>query len=448
MWQEGQRKLVPGARWYTRSHRFIDLHHAYCRASVDVLPIELGYPVKRLTLLGSTGTIGVNTLDVVAQHPDKFQVHALAANRNYQKLVEQCERFKPRYIVLNDESHYAACKKLLQATGLSCQLLCGEAALEQVAASDDTDIVMAAIVGAAGLKSTLAAARSGKRVLLANKEALVMSGNLLMDAVRESGATLLPIDSEHNAIYQAMPERSRLGLAHSGVTRIVLTASGGPFRVMDPADLKHVTPAQAVKHPNWVMGKKISVDSATMMNKGLEVIEACWLFSAAPNQVEILIHPESIVHSMVCYRDGSVLAQMSNPDMRTPIAYGLGYPDRIGAGVAELDLASIGALHFEPLNRERFPCVELAYRAIEAGGTATAILNAANEVAVESFLNEELPFDAIYDVIESSLRQISATPVNHLDDVINADREARAAARDWLRSRYSRSSRVHLGAVA
>ena len=403
--------------------------------------------MKRLTLLGSTGTIGVNTLDVVAQHHDKFQVFALTANRNYLRLVEQCERFNPSYVVLTDETHFDACAQLLKAKGLNCQLMCGAAALEQVASSAATDMVMAAIVGAAGLKPTLAAARSGKRVLLANKEALVMSGNLLMDAVRQSGAQLLPIDSEHNAIFQAMPADRDRGLAHGGVTRIVLTASGGPFRAMDPSDLKYVTPAQAMKHPNWVMGKKISVDSATMMNKGLEVIEACWLFNAKPEQVEILIHPESIVHSMVCYRDGSVLAQMSNPDMRTPIAYGLGYPERIAAGVAELDLASIGALHFEPLDRARFPCVDLAYRAIKTGGTATAILNAANEVAVESFLNEELPFSAIFDVIDFSLTEIGAKPVKHLDDILDADRDARSAAQDWVRSRVNRSGRVQLGAI-
>lgn len=403
--------------------------------------------MKRVTLLGSTGTIGVNTLDVLAQHSDKFQVFALTANGNYRRLVEQCERFKPTYLVLNDETHFDPCRELLQAKELDCQLLCGEAALEQVASSSGTDIVMAAIVGAAGLKPTLAAARSGKRVLLANKEALVMSGNLMMDAVREHGAELLPIDSEHNAIFQAMPADRHLGLARGGVTRIVLTASGGPFRAMDPADLKHVTPAQAVKHPNWVMGKKISVDSATMMNKGLEVIEACWLFDARPEQVEILIHPESIVHSMVRYRDGSVLAQMSNPDMRTPIAYGLGYPHRIEAGVAELDLARIATLHFESLDRTRFPCVELAYRAIGCGGTATAILNAANEVGVESFLNEELPFFAIYDVIDFALREIRARPVQHLEDVLSADRDARAAARDWVRSRADRAGKVQVGAV-
>jgi 1-deoxy-D-xylulose-5-phosphate reductoisomerase len=412
-----------------------------------VLPIELGHSVKRLTLLGSTGTIGVNTLDVVTRHSDKFQVFALTANGNYQRLIEQCERFNPAYLVLNDETYFEPCRELLRSKGLNSQLLCGVAALEQVASSPQTDIVMAAIVGAAGLKPTLAAARAGKRVLLANKEALVMSGNLLMDAVREHGAELLPIDSEHNAIFQAMPADRKLGLARGGVTRIVLTASGGPFRATDAADLKYVTPAQAVKHPNWVMGKKISVDSATMMNKGLEVIEACWLFDARPEQIEILIHPESIVHSMVEYRDGSVLAQMSNPDMRTPIAYGLGYPERIEAGVAQLDLARIGALHFESLDPARFPCVELAYRAIGAGGTATAVLNAANEVAVESFLNEELAFSAIHDVIAFTLGEVSPRPVTQVEDVLSADRDARAAARDWVKSRVDRRDNVQLGVV-
>jgi 1-deoxy-D-xylulose-5-phosphate reductoisomerase len=412
-----------------------------------VLSIELGHSVKRVTLLGSTGTIGVNTLDVLARHRDKFQVFALTANGNYQRLVEQCERFKPSYIVLSDDVHFESCRQLLAAKGLDTRLLCGEAALDQVASDPDTDIVMAAIVGAAGLKPTLAAARSGKRVLLANKEALVMSGNLLMDAISQSGAELLPIDSEHNAIFQAMPPDRDLGLARGGVTRIVLTASGGPFRDMDPTDLKYVTPAQAVKHPNWVMGKKISVDSATMMNKGLEVIEACWLFDAKPDQVEILIHPESIVHSMVCYRDGSVLAQMSNPDMRTPIAYGLSFPERIEAGVAQLDLAKIGTLHFETLDRARFPCVELAYQAIASGGTATAILNAANEVAVESFLDGALAFSAIYDVIDFALREIPAKPARQLEDVLNADRDARSVARDWVHAHAARRGSVQMGAV-
>ena len=397
-----------------------------------MLQIDLGHIVKRVSLLGSTGTIGVNTLDVVARHPQAFTVFALTAHSNVERLIEQCERFNPVFAVVCDERKIESCQQLLREKSLQTTLLFGVSGLEQVVSDPRVDIVMAAIVGAAGLKPTLAAARAGKRVLLANKEALVMSGSLLMDAVRESNAELLPIDSEHNAVFQALPNNRTQGLASVGVTRIILTASGGPFRTTKPADLDHVTPSQAVKHPNWVMGKKISVDSATMMNKGLEMIEACWLFDAAPDQIEILIHPESIVHSMVSYRDGSVLAQLSNPDMRTPIAYGLGYPARIDAGVAALDLAKIAKLNFESLNIDQFPCVGLAYEAMQRGGTATALLNAANEVAVDAFLREELPFRAISSVIDFVLKEIAPTPIRQLADVLGADSVARLAANDWI----------------
>lgn len=390
--------------------------------------------MKFVTLLGSTGTIGVNTLDVVARHPTLFQVFALAAHANFERLVDQCERFKPRYAVLCDERKIDACEQLLRARDIPTELLFGAEGLERVVSDARTDIVMAAIVGAAGLKSTFAAACAGKRVLLANKEALVMSGKLLMDAVREHHAELLPIDSEHNAVFQVLPAVRGRDLAQVGVKKIILTASGGPFRTMRRADLARVTPSQAVKHPNWVMGKKISVDSATMMNKGLEMIEACWLFDTTPDHVEILIHPESIIHSMVSYCDGSVLAQMSNPDMRIPIAYGLGYPARIDAGVAELDLAKIAKLNFESLVQDQFPCVRLAYDAMASGGTATAVLNGANEVAVEAFLREGLPFSAIPDVIEFALKEIPPSPVRHLDDVLRADRDARTATQDWIQS--------------
>ena len=411
-----------------------------------MLQIDLGHIVKSVTLLGSTGTIGVNTLDVVARHPQSFRVFALAAYGNYERLVDQCERFKPLYAVLCDERKIDACEQLLRTRELPTQLLFGDDGLERIVSDARTDIVMAAIVGAAGLKPTFAAARAGKRVLLANKEALVMSGKLLMDVVREHHAELLPIDSEHNAVFQVLPSIRGHDLSYMGVKKIILTASGGPFRTMRRADLERVTPSQAVKHPNWVMGKKISVDSATMMNKGLEMIEACWLFDTTPDHVEILIHPESIIHSMVSYCDGSVLAQMSNPDMRTPIAYGLGYPARIEAGVVELDLAKIATLNFESLDQDQFPCVRLAYDAMASGGTATAVLNGANEVAVDAFLREELPFSSIPDVIEFALKEIHPSPVHQLDDVLRSDRDARAAARDWIQSYAGQRSKVSVGA--
>ena len=395
--------------------------------------------MKHVSLLGSTGTIGVNTLDVISRHPDSFQLFAVTAHSNVERLAEQCERFNPRYAVLCDEQKIEACQQVFRRRNISTELLFGSEGLQRIASDPRVDIVMAAIVGAAGLKPTLAAARAGKRVLLANKEALVMSGKLLMDAVRQHDAELLPIDSEHNAIFQSLPVNFSQGLFQAGVKRIILTASGGPFRNMKQADLESVTPAQAVKHPNWVMGKKISVDSATMMNKGLEMIEACWLFDATPDQVEILIHPESIVHSMVRYRDGSVIAQLSNPDMRIPIAYGLGYPARMDTGVADLDLAAIGKLNFAALNNDQFPCVNLAYQAMATGGTATAILNGANEVAVDSFLKEALPFRSIPAVIEFALREIAAVPVRELDDVLRADQAARAAAADWIKT-HTRAS--------
>lgn len=397
-----------------------------------MLQTDLGHFVKFVSLLGSTGTIGVNTLDVVARHPQAFKVFALTAHRNVERLIEQCERFNPVFAVLCEERKIETCQQLLRKKNLQTTLLFGDAGLKQIVTDPRADIVMAAIVGAAGLKPTLAAARAGKRVLLANKEALVMSGKLLMDAVREHRAELLPIDSEHNAVFQALPNDRSQSLATMGVKRIILTASGGPFRTMKQAELDGITPAQAVKHPNWVMGKKISVDSATMMNKGLEMIEACWLFDAAPDQIDILIHPESIVHSMVSYRDGSVLAQLSNPDMRTPIAYGLGYPARIDAGVADLDLAKIAKLNFESLDEDQFPCVRLAYDAMKVGGTATAILNAANEVAVDAFLREALPFRSISRIIEFVLKEINAIPVRDLNDVLHADAVAREAATDWI----------------
>ena len=327
-----------------------------------------------LTVLGSTGSIGTSTLDVVARHPDKYRVVALTACRQDELLFEQCQRFKPGYAVLLDEAATGRLKQRIASAGLKTQVLCGEQALQQVASLPEVDAVMAAIVGAAGLRPSLAAAYAGKKILLANKEALVMAGRIFMDAVRKSGATLLPIDSEHNAIFQSLPRDYAANMASSGVSKILLTASGGPFRDTPLSELQQVTPEQACAHPNWVMGRKISVDSASMMNKGLEVIEAHWLFNAAADDIQVVVHPQSVIHSMVQYVDGSVLAQLGNPDMRTPIAYGLAYPQRIDAGVAPLDLFKVAQLNFVEPDFERFPCLALAYQALRTGGTAPAIL--------------------------------------------------------------------------
>lgn len=387
---------------------------------------------QRLTILGSTGSIGLNTLDVVARHPDRFEVFALTAHRQWERLFEQCRRFRPRHAVLVDAQAAKALEQALRSAGIGTEVAHGMEALAQVAAAPEVDSVMAAIVGAAGLVPTLAAARAGKRVLLANKEALVMSGALFMEAVRGSGAELLPIDSEHNAVFQSLPPRAGHDLAALGVRRILLTASGGPFRTRPAESLDDVTPAEACAHPNWVMGRKISVDSATMMNKGLEVIEAHWLFGAAPEQIQVVIHPQSVIHSMVEYVDGSVLAQLGNPDMRTPIAHALAYPERIESGVASLDLFQIGRLDFEPPDPERFPCLRLAYEALRAGGTAPAVLNAANEVAVEAFLAGHLPFRRIAGLIEDVLSRLPAAPADSLDSVLAADAAARRLAHALL----------------
>ena len=383
---------------------------------------------RGITILGSTGSIGVSTLDVIARHPQRFEVVALSAHVQVDRLFEQCLACKPRYAVLPSTTSAARLNAKIRAAGLPTEVLAGEAALEGIAALPEVDCVMAAIVGAAGLKPTLAAVQAGKRVLLANKEALVMSGSLFMQAVKTHAATLLPIDSEHNAIFQSLPSNYGSGLASVGVARIMLTASGGPFHKIPIGELDHVTPAQACAHPNWVMGRKISVDSATMMNKGLEVIEAHWLFAAAPEVIEVVLHPQSVIHSMVAYTDGSVIAQMGNPDMRTPIAYGLGYPERIDSGVVPLDLIAIARLEFEPLDRARFPCVDLAYAALRTGGTASAILNAANEIAVAAFLDGQVRFTDIRRVIAETLERVKTGMVTILDDVLEADREARAVA--------------------
>ncbi|HSP00714.1 MAG TPA: 1-deoxy-D-xylulose-5-phosphate reductoisomerase [Thioalkalivibrio sp.] len=397
--------------------------------------------MRRVTILGSTGTIGVNTLDVLARHPGRFQVVALTAHGNVERMVQQCRDGRPASAVMVDADGAERLAQTLHAEGMETQVLSGAEALVQVAELAEVDYLMAGIVGAAGLLPTLAAARAGKRVMLANKEALVMSGQLFMDAIQASGAELLPIDSEHNAVFQCMPSHFERGLRQVGVERILLTASGGPFRTYSRDALSGVTPEQACAHPNWVMGRKISVDSATMMNKGLEVIEACWLFGTSAEQVEVVLHPQSVIHSMVSYSDGSVLAQLGNPDMRTPIAHALAWPERIASGVDPLDMVAVGRLDFERPDLTRFPCLSLAYQAFEVGGTATTVLNAANEVAVQAFLDMELAFTAIPAVIEHSLAQISPEPATHLARVLATDEATRRVAREYIQ-RIAASARI------
>ncbi len=387
---------------------------------------------QSLVILGATGSIGLSTLDVVARHPDRYRVHALTAHHRVDELAALCRRFHPRYAVVAGEADGERLRTLLAGEGT--EVLTGAEALLQVAADPAVDAVMAAIVGAAGLLPTLAAVRAGKRVLLANKEALVMSGALFMQAVRDHGATLLPIDSEHNAIFQCLPRDHERGLHPVGVEKLILTASGGPFREWTAEQLQTVTPAQAVKHPNWSMGRKISVDSATLMNKGLEFIEACWLFNARPEQVEVLVHPQSVIHSMVRYSDGSVLAQLGNPDMRTPIAHAMAWPARIAAGVDALDLAAMGPLAFEKPDFARFPCLRLAQEAMQAGGTCPAVLNAANEVAVEAFLAGQLSFIAIPTLISRVISEMPVSAADELATILAADQEARERARRILAS--------------
>ena len=390
--------------------------------------------IRHLTILGSTGSIGVSTLDVVTRHPNRFQIIALTANHSIEKMLEQCRLFRPRYAVMLDKGSGEKLQMAIREAGIATEVMWGVESLEKVASLPEVDTVMAAIVGAAGIRPTFAAARAGKNVLLANKETLVMAGRIFMDVVKQHHATLLPIDSEHNAIFQSLPHHFTGDLAAVGVRRILLTASGGPFRQSSLASLEQVTPEQACAHPNWVMGKKISVDSATMMNKGLEVIEAHWLFNAAPEKIQVVIHPQSVIHSMVEYVDGSVLAQLGNPDMRTPIAHALGLPDRIETEVASLDMFKIGRLNCEAPDFNRFPCLGLAYQALAAGGSTPAILNAANEVAVESFLKRRMPFTAIPIMIEQVMQSVSRKDIASLEDVLEADREARETAHDWLSS--------------
>jgi len=390
---------------------------------------------KGICILGATGTIGVNTLDVIARHPNNYHVVALSANKNIEKLEQQCLDVKPQYAVMVDENSAEQLEQRLKKAGVTTQVLSGKQALEKIAVLPEVDYVMAAIVGAAGLLPNLAAAKAGKRGMLANKESLGMSGKLFMDAIhdnRDKGAELLPIDSEHNAIFQSMPALIDGQQQKAGVTKILLTASGGPFRTQDIESLCDVTPEQAVAHPNWVMGQKISVDSATMMNKGLEVIEACWLFDVPEDQIQVVIHPQSMIHSMVSYTDGSVLAQLGNPDMRTPIAYALGYPMRIDSGVAQLDIFDVARLDFEKPDFERYRCLQLAYDAHRIGGYATIALNAANEIAVEAFLKKQISFTTIPLVIENALEHAPVGTPDKINDILDQDLASRHVSNDYL----------------
>jgi len=388
--------------------------------------------MQSLTILGATGSIGVSTLDVVARHPDRYRIFALTGQTRIDVLAEQCAQFHPEVAVVVDADAAERLQKLIRDRGLKTNVVYGEQALCDVASADACDTVMAAIVGAAGLGPSLAAARAGKKLLLANKEALVISGQLFMDAVAASGSTLLPIDSEHNAIFQCLPIGYQRVPPQHGIRKILLTASGGPFLDRDLSSFESITPEQAVAHPNWSMGRKISVDSATMMNKGLEVIEAHWLFGASASQIEVVIHPQSVIHSMVAYADGSVLAQLGNPDMRTPIAHALAYPERIDSGVDAIDLARIGQLEFRQPDRVRFPCLQLAFDALQVGGSAPAVLNAANEVAVQAFLDNQISFSKISTLIAETLSRVPAASVDTLESLLAQDSKARDQARALL----------------
>ena len=387
---------------------------------------------QQITVLGATGSIGLSTLDVIARHPDRYQVFGLSGYSRLAELLALCVKHMPKVAVVPDERAASQLQAGLRSAGLNTEVLVGEEGLCQIASAPEVDAVMAAIVGAAGLRPTLAAVNTGKKILLANKEALVMTGDLFMQALRRSGSVLLPIDSEHNAIFQCLPHDYARGLGAVGVRRILLTASGGPFRETQLADLQHVTPDQACAHPNWSMGRKISVDSASMMNKGLELIEACWLFDAKPSQVEVVIHPQSVIHSLVDYVDGSVLAQLGNPDMRTPIANALAWPERIDSGVAPLDLFAVARLDFQRPDEQRFPCLRLAREAAMAGNSAPAMLNAANEVAVGAFLDGRIRYPQIAHMIEEVLGSEPVIALDELDAVFVVDAKARLRAEQWL----------------
>lgn len=383
---------------------------------------------RSITILGSTGSIGESTLDVIARHPARFRVFALVARSRDDLLYEQCLAYAPKYAVLMDTSAAERLRSALRIAGSPVEVLTGASAACEVAQAAEADTVVAAIVGAAGLMPTLAAAHAGKRILLANKEVLVMAGPIFLRAIESSGACLLPVDSEHNAIFQSLPAGFHRGLRAEGVRRLLLTASGGPFRTTSDDALENVTPEQAIAHPNWMMGPKISVDSATMMNKGLEVIEAHWLFGVDPDQIQVVIHPQSVIHSMVEYADGSVIAQMGNPDMRTPIAQTLAYPERIESGASTLDLFKLGQFTFEEPDLRRFPCLQLAYDALAAAGTAPAVLNAANEVAVQAFLDGRVRFTGIARIVKAVLERMSSEAAESVDHILEADRRARSAA--------------------
>lgn len=385
-----------------------------------------------LTILGSTGSIGESTLDVVSHHPEKFRVFALAGHRQVDKLAAQCKQFRPEYAVVGDAGHAAGLEKKLKQEGIDTHVLYGSQALIDVASADEVSGVMCAIVGAAGLPSALAAAQKGKTIYLANKETLVVSGALFMETARQNGAAVLPIDSEHNAIFQVLPRDYTGRLNEHGINSIILTASGGPFLNTDLSTFDSITPEQAVKHPNWSMGRKISVDSASMMNKGLELIEAHWLFNCPPEKLEVVIHPQSVIHSMVRYRDGSVLAQLGNPDMRTPIAYCLGLPERIDSGVGELDFGALSALTFQKPDFDRFPCLKLAYQAMNAGGAAPCVLNAANEVAVAAFLDKRIKFTDIAKVVAHCLAQDFSDGRHDIEGLLAQDAQTRRQAREFM----------------
>ena len=398
--------------------------------------------IQQVTLLGATGSIGKSTLDVISRHPDRYQVYAITANVSVEPMVALCERWAPRYAVMSDVDSAAQLSVRLRSTGVETEVLAGEEGMLRVVESSSVDCVVAAIVGAAGLVPTLAAARAGKRVLLANKEALVMSGRLFIDTAKENGAVIMPVDSEHNAIFQCMPDnlsyhhssvKETNRQANTGIERILLTASGGPFRTFSAEQLHDVTPEQAVAHPNWDMGKKISVDSASLMNKGLELIEAYWMFDLGISDIEVVIHPQSVIHSMVTYNDGSVLAQMGNPDMRTPIAHALAWPERIVSGVEPLDIFEVAKLDFEKPDMDRFPCLRLCYEAIETGGTATVVLNAANEIAVDAFLAGDIGFTDIPRLIEMTLQKADILDdVGSLERILQAVTIARTITRECL----------------
>jgi len=395
--------------------------------------------IQNVAILGSTGSIGQSTLDVISRNPDRYRVHLLSANLSVQAMFVQCEQYRPAIAIMHDAQAAEHLQKKCRQANLPCQVLQGDDALCQCVSTEEVDIVVAAIVGAAGLHSTLAAASSGKRVVLANKEALVMSGSLLMQRAADSGALIVPTDSEHNAIFQCMADHS-LSNKEAGIEKILLTGSGGPLRNCSINELRVVTPQQALKHPNWSMGPKISIDSATLMNKGLEVIEACTLFSLELHEIDVLIHPESVIHSMVQYRDGSVLAQLGRPDMRTPIAHALAWPDRIDSGVTPLDFTEIAGLHFEAPDLKRFPCLRLAYEAMQTGGTAPTVLNAANEVAVEAFLAGSVSFLQLAELVEDTLEYAKISPAVDLTTIIEADRDARILANSKLDKLRIRSS--------